>query len=81
MKRTLFLIVASIFIHLNGISQPDSGKTNTQKIKLIGNSHMDPVYRWRWNEMVNRAVAWGMWSRSSGILSWRRFAIGGRIEA
>ena len=56
MKRILFLIVASIFMHFRGMSQSVSDKTQTQKIKLIGNSHMDPVYRWRWNEMVNREI-------------------------
>jgi alpha-mannosidase len=56
MKRILFLILACMLIHLSGISQTDSDKTSTQKIKLIGNSHMDPVYRWRWNEMLNREI-------------------------
>jgi alpha-mannosidase len=57
MNRTLFLSLACIFIHLNGISQTDANKTTTEKIQIIGHSHMDPVYRWRWNEMVNREIA------------------------
>ena len=57
MKRVLLLIVAIIFISFSGISQTESDHDKTQKIKVIGNSHMDPVYRWRWNEMVNHEIS------------------------
>jgi len=28
----------------------------TQKVMLLGHAHMDPVYRWRWNEIENREI-------------------------
>ena len=34
-------------------SQDDSSK---QTVNLLGHAHMDPVYRWRWNEIENREI-------------------------
>jgi alpha-mannosidase len=39
-----------------GYGQSDSKTIKTQKIKVLGHAHMDPVYRWRWNEIENREI-------------------------
>jgi alpha-mannosidase len=31
-------------------------KTKPIDVKVVGHAHMDPVYRWRWNEMENREI-------------------------
>lgn len=52
----LLFIVISLF-NLNGYGQTFSDKIDTQKVKVIGHAHMDPVYRWRWNEIENREIS------------------------
>ena len=56
MKHLLLLFVAVLLSHSSTKSQSDSSHTNTQKVKVIGHAHMDPVYRWRWNEIENREL-------------------------
>ena len=51
------LLLISIFLfNLSANSQTDPGKTSAQKVYVIGHAHMDPVYRWRWNEIENREI-------------------------
>ena len=56
MQRIYFLIIAFLVFNTHGNGQSDSKETNTQKVKVVGHAHMDPVYRWRWNEIENREI-------------------------
>ncbi|MDX1286210.1 MAG: hypothetical protein R3182_14420, partial [Draconibacterium sp.] len=31
-------------------------QSEKQKVQILGHAHMDPVYRWRWNEIENREI-------------------------
>ena len=46
-------VLLLIFSFLNGYSQDNS---SPMEVKVTGHAHMDPVYRWRWNEMENREI-------------------------
>ena len=50
MKHLLLFLISILLFALSGYSQTDSESSNTQKVKVLGHAHMDPVYRWRWNE-------------------------------
>ncbi len=50
---SFFLISLFLFQTQRAISQENPEK---QKVKLLGHAHMDPVYRWRWNEIENREI-------------------------
>ncbi|MBT3384665.1 MAG: alpha-mannosidase [Prolixibacteraceae bacterium] len=56
MKHLKLLFIAIFVFNINGFSQSDSEKIKSQKVKVIGHAHMDPVYRWRWNEIKNREI-------------------------
>ncbi|MDD7885447.1 glycoside hydrolase family 38 C-terminal domain-containing protein [Flavivirga sp. 57AJ16] len=56
MKRVLFVSILSLLINYNASSQSLTEKSETQKVKVIGHAHMDPVYRWRWNEIERREI-------------------------
>ncbi|HUX59340.1 MAG TPA: glycosyl hydrolase-related protein [Bacteroidales bacterium] len=56
MKHLKLLFIAIYLFNLNGYGQTVSNKTDTQKVKVIGHAHMDPVYRWRWNEIETREI-------------------------
>jgi alpha-mannosidase len=56
MKRFLFFFISILIINSAGFSQTIAEKTATLNVKVIGHAHMDPVYRWRWNEMENREI-------------------------
>ncbi len=51
-KFIIFLIL--IFAVLQ--SFPQNNPENKQKVYILGHAHMDPVYRWRWNEIENREI-------------------------
>lgn len=57
MNRILLICITILSFQINGISQSRTKKTDVQKVQLVGHAHMDPVYRWRWNEMVNREIS------------------------
>ena len=53
--------VSAIFIIINiwiaGLQgQKPPGETKVKEIYVLGHAHMDPVYRWRWNEIRNREL-------------------------
>jgi alpha-mannosidase len=56
MKRLQLLFISILLFISAGFSQSDFEKAITQKVKVIGHAHMDPVYRWKWNEMENREI-------------------------
>ena len=49
----LFIIIPNLF--WSHKLQAQSAETK-QKVYLLGHAHMDPVYRWRWNEIENREI-------------------------
>ena len=54
MKQSLFLLTL-LLLCIQGFGQ-SSSQTRPQQVKVAGHAHMDPVYRWRWNEIENREV-------------------------
>lgn len=56
MKRLLLVSISILLVHLGAKGQSKSPDTNSQKLYVIGHAHMDPVYRWRWNEIANREL-------------------------
>ena len=52
-SKTTILFFILIFPFLICKSQEKRDKLN---VKLVGHAHMDPVYRWRWNEIENREI-------------------------
>lgn len=56
MKKLQYLIIISLLFSLYGYGQPVTKNVEKQKVKIVGHAHMDPVYRWRWNEMENREI-------------------------
>ena len=56
MIRVLLLLTAVAAFCLNAQGQSNYKGTNSQQVKVIGHAHMDPVYRWRWNEIERREV-------------------------
>lgn len=56
MNRLLFVLISTLLIIQNASGQQASEGFETQKVKVIGHAHMDPVYRWRWNEIERREV-------------------------
>lgn len=57
MKYIYFIIVVILLFNDNGYSQMHKNKQDKQKVNVVGHAHMDPVYRWRWNEMENREIS------------------------
>ncbi|GAG07108.1 unnamed protein product, partial [marine sediment metagenome] len=51
---TLFLILNLLTIDVQ--SQKSSTENQEKIIYVTGHAHMDPVYRWRWNEIINREL-------------------------
>lgn len=53
----IFLLLLS-FLNLSftGYSQQKPNENNKQQVYILGHAHMDPVYRWRWNEIENREI-------------------------
>ncbi len=51
--KSVLLVLLLIIPFLNGYSQVDS---ITMEVEVTGHAHMDPVYRWRWNEIENREI-------------------------
>ena len=50
----IFLAISVLAINLKGQESPAA---NQEKIiYVMGHAHMDPVYRWRWNEIINREL-------------------------
>jgi alpha-mannosidase len=54
-------ITAAIFLIINVLtvdvqSQESSAGKQEKTIYVMGHAHMDPVYRWRWNEIINREL-------------------------
>ena len=56
MKHSILILLILFLFSSQSNGQLNSIKTNTQKVKVIGHAHMDPVYRWRWNEIENREI-------------------------
>ncbi len=56
MKPILFVFISLVLFSLSSVSQSDTEGTPNQKVMVVGHAHMDPVYRWRWNEMENREI-------------------------
>ncbi|MCG8310760.1 MAG: glycosyl hydrolase-related protein [Cytophagales bacterium] len=56
MKRLLLVLISSLLVAQNASSQSAAKGSEAQKVKVIGHAHMDPVYRWRWNEIERREV-------------------------
>ena len=55
MKQLTLSLIALLFLNTQSHSQKKSGP-EIQKVRVAGHAHMDPVYRWRWNEIENREV-------------------------
>ena len=51
--KTIFTLL--FFVNTYFLCQSQE-RSQIQKIKVTGHAHMDPVYRWRWNEMENREI-------------------------
>jgi len=54
-------IIAAIFVVINVLTidiqcQESSALNQEKTIYVMGHAHMDPVYRWRWNEIINREL-------------------------
>jgi len=50
----IFLILNVLIIKVQG--QGSSAANQEKTIYVMGHAHMDPVYRWRWNEIINREL-------------------------
>ena len=50
----IFLILNVLTIMVQG--QESSAENQEKTIYVMGHAHMDPVYRWRWNEIINREL-------------------------
>ena len=55
MKYLLRIILIVLFLDLFAFGQ-SVNKIDKQKVYVIGHAHMDPVYRWRWNEIRDREI-------------------------
>lgn len=55
--RTLTALFFAFNILTIGVQgqEPSDGK-QVKEIYVMGHAHMDPVYRWRWNEIINREL-------------------------
>lgn len=53
--QTLVKLVLIQFLFCT-TSESWSQDTNPQQVYILGHAHMDPVYRWRWNEIENREI-------------------------
>jgi alpha-mannosidase len=56
MKRIIIFLGFIFLCQLEGLTQSKVDDLKTQKVMVIGHAHMDPVYRWRWNEIERREV-------------------------
>jgi len=56
MKRSLILFLSLLLFSIQSNGQSTSDPERIQKVKVAGHAHMDPVYRWRWNEIENREI-------------------------
>lgn len=56
MKHLQLILITILLFSLSASGQSESAKTTNQKLYVIGHAHMDPVYRWRWNEIENREI-------------------------
>lgn len=48
-----FVLIAFFIFQTKSVSSQETEKT---KVYILGHAHMDPVYRWRWNEIENREI-------------------------
>jgi alpha-mannosidase len=48
-----FILLFSVSV----FSQSGSQGKNEKIVFVVGHAHMDPVYRWRWNEIENREIS------------------------
>ena len=56
MIQGMFLIFTALMFLFPNNSQAQSDQQERQRLQVIGHAHMDPVYRWRWNEIQNREI-------------------------
>ncbi|MCG6186019.1 alpha-mannosidase [Maribellus maritimus] len=52
--QSVLILIFLIFPFKQSQSQEKRQPTD---VKVIGHAHMDPVYRWRWNEIENREIS------------------------
>ncbi|MEQ8551170.1 MAG: glycoside hydrolase family 38 C-terminal domain-containing protein [Cyclobacteriaceae bacterium] len=55
MKQLTLILITLLFLSPQSHGQKNAG-AGTQKVQVAGHAHMDPVYRWRWNEIENREI-------------------------
>ncbi len=56
MRTIVVLFLALNMLTIGAQGQKPSGVNQVKEIHVIGHAHMDPVYRWRWNEIINREL-------------------------
>ncbi len=55
MKKLQLIIIAILVLFTQSHGQTKT-VNKIQPVRVAGHAHMDPVYRWRWNEIENREV-------------------------
>jgi len=56
LKNLVILFLCLIAVAFSTTAQNEERSVESQKVMLLGHAHMDPVYRWRWNEIENREI-------------------------
>lgn len=54
--KILHLIAILLVIQTFNANAQSQSTKNKQKLYVVGHAHMDPVYRWRWNEIKYREL-------------------------
>jgi len=54
LTAAVFLMLNVLTINVHGQEPPSENQEKT--VYVMGHAHMDPVYRWRWNEIINREL-------------------------
>lgn len=56
MLQDVLLVCTALTLLFCGSGLAQSDQQERQKLQVVGHAHMDPVYRWRWNEIRNREI-------------------------
>ena len=56
MRLTAAVLLILNVLTINVFGQESSAINQEKTVYVLGHAHMDPVYRWRWNEIINREL-------------------------